>query len=104
MCLLCNSLVKIDVNCRISGVICESVSSNLTKVHGISISGPIVRLIRTGNKFQNVKTMRGLYRMTLEMLAIDSKGQSAPIRVSLTSSRLKELLIGQVLRNTRACE
>jgi hypothetical protein len=41
--------------------------------------------------------------MTLEMPAVDSKGQSAPIRVSLTSSRLKELLIGQVLRNTRAC-
>ena len=34
----------------------------------------------------------------------DSTGQRAPIRVSLTSSRLKELLIGQVLRNTSACE
>jgi TusA-related sulfurtransferase len=41
--------------------------------------------------------MRSLYRVTLEMPEMDSTGQSAPIRVSLTSSRLKELLIGQVL-------
>jgi hypothetical protein len=48
--------------------------------------------------------MRRLYRVSLEMPEMDSTGQSAPIRTSLTSSRLKELLIGQVLRNTRACE
>jgi hypothetical protein len=38
------------------------------------------------------------------MPEMDSTGQRAPIRVSLTSLRLKELIIGQVLRNTRACE
>ena len=41
--------------------------------------------------------------MTLQRSEMDSTGQIAPIRVSFTSSRLKELLIGQVLRNTRAC-
>jgi hypothetical protein len=46
--------------------------------------------------------MQRLYRVTLEMPEMDSTGQSAPIRVSLTTSRLKEHLIGQVLRN--ACE
>ena len=35
------------------------------------------------------KTMLRLYRVTLEMPEMDSTGQSAPIRVSLTSSRLK---------------
>jgi hypothetical protein len=34
--------------------------------------------------------MRRLYRMTLEMPAIDSTGQSAPTRVILTSSRLQD--------------
>ena len=49
--------------------------------------------------------MRSLYRVTLQMPEIDSTGQRAPIRVSLTSLRLKELInIGQVLRNTSACE
>jgi hypothetical protein len=48
--------------------------------------------------------MRRLYRVSLEMPEMDSTGQSAPTRVSLTSSRLKELLIGQVLRNTSARE
>jgi hypothetical protein len=48
--------------------------------------------------------MLRLYRVTLEMPEMDSTVQSTPKRVSLTSSRLKELLIGQVLRNTRACE
>jgi hypothetical protein len=48
--------------------------------------------------------MRRLYRMILQRSEMDSTGQIAPLRVSLTSSRLKELLIGQVLRNTRACE
>jgi hypothetical protein len=48
--------------------------------------------------------MRRLFRMTLQRSEMDSTGQIAPIRVSLTSSQLKELLIGQVLRNTRACE
>jgi hypothetical protein len=43
--------------------------------------------------------MRRLYRVTLHMPEVDSTGQIAPTRVSL-----KELLIGQVLRNTRACE
>jgi hypothetical protein len=33
--------------------------------------------------------MLRLYRVTLEMPEMDSTGQSAPIRVSLTSSRLK---------------
>ena len=33
--------------------------------------------------------MPRLYRVTLEMPEMDSTGQSAPIRVSLTSSRLK---------------
>ena len=46
--------------------------------------------------------MRSLYRVTLEMPEMDSTGQRAPIRVSLTSSRQKELLIGQVLRDTRS--
>ena len=59
-------------------------------------------IIPTGNTNENVKTMQRLYRVTLEMPEMDSTGQSEPIRVSLTSSRLKELLIGQVLRN--ACE
>ena len=40
--------------------------------------------------------MLRLYRVTLEMPEMDSTGQSAPTRVSLTSSRLKELFIGQV--------
>jgi hypothetical protein len=53
---------------------------------------------------KSVETMRRLYRMTLQRSEIDSTGQIAPIRVSLTSSWLKELLIGQVLRNTRLCE
>ena len=48
--------------------------------------------------------MRRLYRMTLEIPAIDSTGQSAPTRVSLTSFRLQELLIGQVIGVARACE
>jgi hypothetical protein len=34
-------------------------------------------------EIQNIKTMRRLYRMTLEMPAIDSTGQSVPIRVIL---------------------
>ena len=46
--------------------------------------------------------MPSLYRVTLEMPEMDSTGQRAPIRVSLTSSRLKELLIGRVLRNISA--
>ena len=41
--------------------------------------------------------MRSLYRVTLELPEMDSTGQRAPIRVSLTSCRLKELLMGQVL-------
>jgi hypothetical protein len=44
--------------------------------------------------------MRSLYRVTLEMPEMDAT--AGPIRVSLTSSWLKELVIGQVLRNTRA--
>jgi hypothetical protein len=48
--------------------------------------------------------MRRFYRMTLQMTEMDSTGQSKPMRVGLTSSRLQELLIGQVLRNTRTCE
>jgi TusA-related sulfurtransferase len=48
--------------------------------------------------------MLRLYRVTLKMPEMDSTGQSAPIRLIMTSSRLKELLIGQVLRNTRAYE
>jgi hypothetical protein len=39
--------------------------------------------------------MQRLYGVTLEMPEMDSTGQSAPICASLTSSRLKELLIGQ---------
>jgi hypothetical protein len=46
-----------------------------------------------------------LYSMTFVSYARnDSTGQSAPTRVSLTSSRLQELLIGQLLRNIRACK
>ena len=45
--------------------------------------------------------MRRLYRMTLERPEMDSEGQIAPTRVSLTSSRPQELLIGQLLRNVR---
>ena len=48
--------------------------------------------------------MRRLYRVTLQMPEMDSTGQSAPICVSLTSFRLNELLIGQVLHNTSMCE
>jgi hypothetical protein len=48
--------------------------------------------------------MPHLHGVTLEMPEMDSTGQSAPIRVSLTSFRVKELLIGQVLRNTCVCE
>jgi hypothetical protein len=47
--------------------------------------------------------MRRLHRMTLQMPEIDSTGHIAPTRVSLTSSRPQELLIGQLLRNVRAC-
>ena len=35
---------------------------------------------------------------------MDSEGQIAPTRVSLTSSRLQALLIGQLLRNVRYCD
>jgi hypothetical protein len=45
--------------------------------------------------------MRRLYHMTLQM---DSQGQIAPTRMSLMSSRPKELLIGQLLHNVRKCE
>jgi hypothetical protein len=38
--------------------------------------------------------MRRLYRMTLERPEMDSQGQIASTRVSLTSSRPQELLIG----------
>jgi hypothetical protein len=48
--------------------------------------------------------MRRLYNVTLQMPEMDSTGQSAPIRVRLTSSLLKELPIGQVLHNTCACK
>jgi hypothetical protein len=50
----------------------------------------------TENKFKNVKTMRRLYRTTLQMPAIGSKGQSAHIRAILKLSRQQELLFGQV--------
>ena len=40
--------------------------------------------------------MRRLYRMTLQMPAIGSKGQSAHIRAILRLSRQQELLVGQV--------
>ena len=43
--------------------------------------------------------MRRLYRMTLQRPEMNSQGQIAPTRVSLTSSRPQELLIGQLLRN-----
>jgi hypothetical protein len=39
--------------------------------------------------------MRRLYRMTLQRPEMDSQGKIAPTRVSLTSSRPQELLIGQ---------
>jgi hypothetical protein len=43
--------------------------------------------------------------MTLERPEMDSQGQIiARTRVSLTSSRPQELLIGQLLHNVRACE
>jgi hypothetical protein len=45
-----------------------------------------------------------LYCMTLQMPEIDSTGQNARICVILTSSQLQELLIGQVLCDTRACK
>ena len=45
--------------------------------------------------------MRRLYRMTLQRPEMNSQGQIAPTRVSLTSSRPQELLIGQLLRNVR---
>jgi hypothetical protein len=61
-------------------------------------------LIPTGNTTKNVKTMRRLYRMTLHRPEMDSEGQMAPTRVSLTSSRPQELLIGQFLRNVRDCD
>ena len=48
--------------------------------------------------------MQHLYRVTLQMPEMDSTGQIAPTRVSLTSSQPQELLIGQLLRNIRACE
>ena len=41
--------------------------------------------------------------MTMERPEMDSQGQIAPTRLSLTSSRLQELLIGQLLRNVRKC-
>jgi hypothetical protein len=50
---------------------------------------------------KTVKTMRRLYRMTLQRPEMNSQGQIAPTRVSLTSSRQQELLIGQLLRNVR---
>ena len=48
--------------------------------------------------------MRRLYRMTLQRQEMDSEGQIAPTRVSLTSSQPQELLIGQLLRNVRDCD
>ena len=48
--------------------------------------------------------MRRMSRMTLQRPEMNSQGQIAPTRVSLTSSRLQELLIGQLLRNVRKCE
>jgi hypothetical protein len=68
------------------------------------ISCPSLILSKPEIRLKSVETMRCLYRMTLQRSEMDSTGQIAPIRVSLTSSRLKELLIGHVLRNTRACE
>jgi hypothetical protein len=43
--------------------------------------------------------MRCLYHMTLEMPEIDSKGQSAPIRVIFYVIRLRELLIGHIFQH-----
>jgi hypothetical protein len=45
--------------------------------------------------------MRRLYRMTLQRPEMNLQGQIAPTRMSLTSSRPQELLIGQLLRNVR---
>jgi hypothetical protein len=45
--------------------------------------------------------MRRLYCMTLQRPEMNSQGQIAPTRVSLTSSRPQELLIGQLLHNVR---
>ena len=45
--------------------------------------------------------MRRMYRMTLQRPEMDSQCQIAPTRVSLTSYRQQELLIGQLLRNVR---
>jgi hypothetical protein len=61
-------------------------------------------LIPTGNTNETVKTMRRMSRMTLQRPEMNSQGQIAPTRVSLTSSRPQELLIGQLLRNVRKCE
>jgi hypothetical protein len=67
------------------------------------ISCPSLILSKPEIRLKSVETMRRLYRMTLQRSEMDSTGQIVPICVSLTSSRLKELLIGHVLRNTRAC-
>jgi hypothetical protein len=45
--------------------------------------------------------MRRMSRMTLQRPEMNSQGQIAPTRVSLTSYRPQELLIGQLLRNVR---
>jgi hypothetical protein len=76
----------------------------LTFYYQIYISCPSLILSKPEIRLKSVEAMRRLYRMILQRSGMDSTGQIAPIRVSLTSSLLKELLIGQVLRNTRACK
>jgi hypothetical protein len=71
-----------------------------------SISCPTARseLIPTGNTTKNRQNNATFVSYDPAKARNGSQGQIAPTRVSLTSSRPQELLIGQLLRNVRECE
>jgi hypothetical protein len=61
-------------------------------------------LIPTGNTNENRQNNATYVSYDPAKARNGSQGQIAPTRVSLTSSRPQELLIGQLLRNVRKCE
>jgi hypothetical protein len=61
-------------------------------------------LIPTGNTNENLQNNATYVSYDPAKARNGSQGQIAPTRVSLTSSRPHELLIGQLLRNVRKCE
>ena len=61
-------------------------------------------LIPTGNTNEKRQNNATLVSYDPGKARNGSQGQIARTRVSLTSSRLQELLIGQLLHNVRKCE